>query len=295
VLASADPHEHTWPVTSLAPLLALLASLGYGTGDFLGGVASRRAPIVAVVAWAQLAGLLVLGLALPWLPAATPTARDFLWGAAAGLAGGVGLAGLFAALARGRMSTVAPITAVCTLVVPVLVGIVLGERPSAQAAVGVVLGVLAVVFLSRAPGDTPAAAGQAGAVPLALAAGVVIGVFMVMLGKIDRAAGLWPLVSARLVSLALFGIAAAVSGRLRPPDRAGLGLMMGSGVMDMTANVLYVLAARDQLLSLVATLTALYPASTVILARFVLGERMASGQAGGLVAAGLAILLIVTG
>jgi drug/metabolite transporter (DMT)-like permease len=279
----------------VSALLAVLSSLGYGAGDFLGGLAARRAPVVTAVAWSQLSGLLALAAALPVLPSAAPTPRDYAWGALAGLAGGAGLAGLYAALARGRMSVVAPITAVCALGVPVLVGLALGERPSGLALAGVVLGVLAVMLLGRTREEPGAARGGAGAVPLALGAGLVIGVFMALLGKIDPRAGLWPLASARLVSLALFGGAAVLTGRLRPPDLPRLALMTSSGVLDMAANAFFVLATRGGLLTLAATLSALYPATTVLLARLVLGERLAPGQGPGLAAAGLAIVLIVAG
>src|SRR6266850_5607587 len=113
----------------MAYLLALGSALLYGAGDFTGGLASRRAGTIPVVFLSQLSGLLALALLLPMLPAASPSRADLLWGAAAGLTGGIGVALLYRALAIGIMAVVAPTTAVCAVAIPVLVSVLLGERP----------------------------------------------------------------------------------------------------------------------------------------------------------------------
>ena len=129
--------------------LALASAAFYGAADFLGGTASRRADAVVVTFVAQAAGLIVLALLLPLLPSSSPLPSDYLWGIAAGVAGSVGVALLYRALALGTMSIVAPITAVCAAAVPVLVALALGERPGVYAALGIVLAAVAIVLLSR--------------------------------------------------------------------------------------------------------------------------------------------------
>jgi drug/metabolite transporter (DMT)-like permease len=283
-----------------ASALALLSALLYGAADFLGGLASRTASTVAVVAVSQFAGLVVVTLLLPVVPA-TPAPRDFAWGAAAGLSGGVGVALLYRALAIGTMGIVAPTTAVCAVVIPVAAGVLLGERPPARTALGIVLALVAIVLVSQ-PAGRPSG-GTAGlprrALPpgigLALLAGVAIGMFYLALAQTAGVAGLWPLVAARLVSVALFGMlaATAAAGRAALP-RGTVAITVAAGILDMLANACYLLAVRQGPLAVVVTLASLYPASTVALARVALGERVSSLQTAGIVAALAAVALIVS-
>ncbi len=250
---------------------------------------------MAAVVVSQFAGLVLLVLMLPLLPAAAPTRADMLWGGAAGLAGGTGVALLYRALAVGIMAIVAPITAVCAVAIPVLTAIAFGERPPAAALAGIGLAVAAIVLVSQAPHQPAAAAVPATAgVPLALLSGVAIGLFFLWLAQARPAAGLWPLVSARSASVALFGAGAVVSGRsLRMPRGVAL-LIVGGGALDMLANMLYLLASQRGPLSIMVTLSSLYPASTVMLARFALGERLSRLQAAGIACAFAAVVLIVS-
>ena len=282
-----------------ASALALLSALLYGAADFLGGLASRTASTVAVVAVSQLAGLVVVTLLLPVVPA-TPAPRDFAWGAAAGLSGGVGVALLYRALAIGTMGIVAPTTAVCAVVIPVAAGVLLGERPPARTAFGIVLALVAIVLVSQ-PARRPSGAAAGGvsrrALPpgigLALLAGVAIGVFYLALAQTAEVAGLWPLVAARLVSVALFGmLATAATGGAMP--RGTVAITVAGGILDMLANACYLLAVRQGQLAVVVTLASLYPASTVALARVALGERVTTLQTAGIVAALAAVALIVS-
>ena len=269
-----------------AYFLAVISSITYGAADFCGGLATKRGtPLLAVVVFSQLTGLVLVMIALPFLPRAAPTAIDFAWGAAAGLAGGIGVALLYRALAVGVMSVVAPVTAVCAVIVPLLVGLLLGERPTLLAMIGVALAVLAIVLVSQS-GEKHAATG----VLTAIGSGVIIGFFLVFLARSGPSAGLWPLIAARVVSVSFF----AVPNRA-VPSRKSLPLIIGGGALDMLANILYVLAVRQGLMSIVAALTSLYPTSTIILARIVLRERLRAVQMAGVACAGLAIVLIVTG
>jgi uncharacterized membrane protein len=282
----------------LVILLALSSSAFYGVADFCGGLASRRAPSFAVATVALGAGLAGLLVALPFVSAGVaPTARDIAWGAGSGVAGGVGVGLLYAALGMGRMSVVAPVTAVCGLVVPVLVGLGLGERPSVAALAGVVLAAAAVVLISQgheSDADRPGA-NDARALAFSLASGAAIGGFYVCLQRTPPSAGLWPIVAGRAVSATGF-LLIGLAGRKRiSVARPTLWLVVAGGLIDTTANVLYLLAVRRGLLSVVATLASLYPASTVLLARLVLGERVRLVQAAGLTVAALAVVLIGVG
>ena len=243
-----------------------------------------------------------MALALPLLPAAAPRSADLWWGAAAGLAGGIGVALLYRALAIGTMSVVAPTTAVTAVALPVLTSIALGERPAWLAIAGILLGVASIVLVSRQtappdPSDRPSArpSSRPSGVGPALVAGIGIGVFLLALAQTRREAGMWPLLTDRIASVAFFGIVAAVGRRsLRMPVTLA-ALAIGGGALDMTANALYLLAVRIGPLSPVVTLSSLYPASTALLARAILGERLSAWQAAGVVTALGAVVLIVSG
>jgi drug/metabolite transporter (DMT)-like permease len=286
-------------------LLALASALLYGAADFTGGLATRRASTLPVIVLSQLSGLVLLALLFPFLPAATPSRADLLWGVTAGLTGGAGVALLYRALAIGRMAVVAPTTAVCAVAVPVLVSVALGERPGPLAVAGIVLGLVAIVLVSQQTAPEPAVSepaapglGAGGRLPagvgIALVSGVAIGLFLLALAQTRPEAGMWPILASRSTSVALFGLAALFTRTsLRLPGV--LLLTLGGGVMDMTANALYLVAARVGPLSVVVTLASLYPASTVLLARVVLGERLNLRQVAGVACALAAIALIVGG
>ena len=280
--------------------LALASAAVYGAADFLGGLASRRTSAIAIVVVSQCAGLIALLLMLPFLPAASPVASDWVWGAVAGVAGGTGVALLYRALAITSMAIAAPITAVCAVTVPVAVSIALGERPGTGPLAGIALALLSIVLVSQqsaAPGAGVAQgfspARRSSGIATALASGVAIGLFFLAIARTRAEAGLWPLVAARGMSFVLFAALAVVTGRsLRMP--AGVtAVAVAGGVLDMLANVLYLVASRYGPLSIVVTLSSLYPASTVLLARTVLGERLSVLQVVGLVCALAAVLLIV--
>ena len=290
----------------MAYVLALLSAGFYGAADFTGGIVTRRAAAIPVVLLSQACGLVLVALALPFLPAATPRTADLWWGAIAGLTGGIGVALLYYALSVGTMSVVAPTTAVAAVALPVLTSMALGERPRLIVMLGIVLGVAAIFLVSRA--SPPAGAGGAEAghiedlryVPRtglgpALLAGIGVGLFLLTLAQTRTEAGMWPLLTDRIASVAFFAIVAGVGRRsVRMPARLATLAVFG-GALDMIANGLYLLAVRIGPLSPVVTLSSLYPASTVLLARGVLGERLSAWQAAGVVTALVAVLLIVGG
>jgi drug/metabolite transporter (DMT)-like permease len=223
----------------------------------------------------------------------TPTGADLAYGALAGLAGAAGVAMLYRGLASGAMSLIAPITGVVAVVVPIAVGVGSGERPAALQYAGIVMAVAAVALLSGG-GSRAARLGRL-TLLLALGAGIGFGLFYVAIAKTSMSANLWPLVAARAASVtALLAVSAAA--RRRPSFGAASPLILvGAGVLDVSANALYLLAVHGGLLSVVAVLVSLYPVSTVLCSMIVLGERLRPPQVAGVGAALVAVVLITAG
>jgi drug/metabolite transporter (DMT)-like permease len=276
----------------LAILLALGCAVVYGASDFLGGLASRKTSVFGVVALSQIIGLAALLALLPWLGGPVDAA-DLWWGAASGLAGAAGLVIFFRTLARGVMSVIAPVTAVTAAAVPVLVGLLDGNRIGVSAAVGIALALCAVVLVSAEGGLAALRAARPTSVVPALLAGSAFGLFFVLLDRTSSDAGLTPLVASRLASVVLVVLIAVVGRQSLRVPRTALPLVLASGVGDMTANALFLLATQqDEQLAIVGVLAALYPVSTVVLAQVVLGERLVRAQLAGLGAAVAAVVLI---
>ena len=224
-------------------LLALAAALTYGVGDYLGGRAARTQAAVLVAATGQIVSLLLLGSAVIVMATGVPGVGTWGWSAFAGVVGALGIAGLYHAFAHGDVSVVAPTSAVVGAIVPVVAGLIIGERPSGLALVGIVIAVTAVALVSGAIGghahNTPPRI-----VALAVGVGACFGLLFVALERADSDSGMWPLVIARFVSVPmLLGIAAA-SGARPVRHRSSLQIALVAGVFDMAANVLYLLAVR---------------------------------------------------
>ena len=274
-------------------VLALAAAVTYGSADFLGGLASRRASTLLVTLVAQSAGLaVVLPIALVLRTPADPA--SLAWGAASGVFGCIGIVAFFRALASGAMSAAAPVTAVVGAALPVVAGLLLGERPGFGAWAGIAAGLVAVATISWG-GERSGGAGR-GSLGLAVVAGVGFGLFFTALSRAAPTSGLWPLFAGRIGSLSLLAVV-LLAGRM-PVWRAkpaALGMAVVSGTVDMTANVFFLLATRQGELALVAVLTSLYPAATVLLALVVLRERLRRSQLAGVALALLAVALIASG
>jgi drug/metabolite transporter (DMT)-like permease len=189
------------------------------------------------------------------------------------------------------MGVVSPLTAALTAGVPLVAGLLLGDRPGGLAMIGVLLGVAAVVFGSR---DPNASSGRLDPRVLAatVAAGAAFGAFFILLSRADPDAGMWPLLSARAASLTLLAGTAAALRRRPYPVRAAVVIVIVSGVLDMLANIAYLLAVHSGLLSVTAVLASLYPLSTVLLSRVVLGERLHRVQQVGVILALTAVVLV---
>jgi drug/metabolite transporter (DMT)-like permease len=280
-------------------VFALCAAALYGSADFLGGLAARRSALMPVMIFSQLAGSCMLVAVLPLLPPASASIADLLWGAAAGVALAIGLTQLYQALALGKMSLAAPVTAVLAVVFSGCVGVLAGDRLSLSAFAGIALALVAIILISQdgAPKSAPPndAVHSSPVFPIALSAGVFIGVFFAALKQSSVSSGLLPLASARLTALVVLALVALSRRSPLRVRRDAVWLILLGGTLDVLANVLYVLAARHGMLTIAATLTSLYPASTIILARFVLGERLRTIQIAGLSCAGIGVVLIGAG
>jgi drug/metabolite transporter (DMT)-like permease len=274
----------------MAIFLGLAAGLLYGAADFVGGLATKRAPLLAVVLLSQAFGAVLLAAALPVVAPAPMVASDFAWGTGAGVAGTVGVTWLYRGLARGRMSVVAPISAVVGALVPLVYGLLSGERPGPPALAGAALA-LGAVALVTSPSGGEAERGASGATDGA-AAGLGFGFFFIFLANTRAEAGLWPIAGARLSSLVVMGALIAIGRRWSPPPRGVIPAIAGAGCLDVVSNVLYLLATRRGLLSLVAVVTSLYPVSTVALARAFLKERSTPPQSIGVICAVVGVALI---
>ncbi len=278
----------------MSVLLALGSALTFGVADFLGGLASRRTTAWSVVIGSQFFGGLLLVLLLPVLPPATIVTADLLWGAAAGMAGAMALTQFFRALALGTMSVVAPISAVIAGAVPVVAGVAFGERPSALAWLGIALALPAIACIARERSHLVERTPPDVLLSAALG-GLGFGVFFVFLDRTGDGAGIQPLIAARVTSVAIIGTIGLLSARLEPVRGRLLGVVALSGVLDMTANVLFLYAVREGLLALGSVISAMYPASTLVLARTFLAERLQRIQIVGLGLAAIAVALVALG
>ena len=269
---------------------SVLASVVFGSADFLGGFGARRTPALLVTLCAMLVGFAILVPAALRAPGIAGPA-DFAWSGAGGVLGGLGVALLFRVLAIGPVGTVSPIVAVTGVAMPVLAGLFWGERPGLAALIGIVAAAIAIVLVSGAPADGhPRARGAT--LALAGIAGASLGGFLVCLSRVSEHAGLWPLVTARLAGTV--SVLAILLVRREPfrIDRGTVAICAASGVLDSIANLLYLWIVQQHALSIVGTIVSLSPATVVLLARIVLHERFHRRQVIGLLLAAVAIVLM---
>jgi uncharacterized membrane protein len=286
-------------------VFALAAAALFGSADFLGGVASRRVRAASVLLISTPAGLVVI-LAAALLTGVPFQAGGLGWALAAGTAGGAGMIILYAGLAAGPMSVVAPVSALASTVVPVGAALAMGERASAAVYAGAVLCLVAIVLASmeggRGPGTRPATGPglarfrvAARGLGYGAASGLAFGIFFLFIRNAGTAGVLWPLCLARLAGTLVILAAAAWLGTRPPGPGAGrwvLPAAAGAGIMDASANICYLLAARAGLFGIAVVISSLYPGITVLLARVTLGERMRVLQRVGLVLAAAGVAMV---
>ncbi|MGZ4724787.1 MAG: EamA family transporter [Ilumatobacteraceae bacterium] len=278
----------------MAILLAALCAATYGVADYCGGRAARSlaSTIVTLIGQATSLVLVIAGVLVFGTPVAS--AHDLWWGAAGGAAGGIALIAFYTALSRGAMTVVAPTTAIISAVFPVIVGLWLGERPSGTALVGIVVACLAVALVSGVIGTRHQHTG-ATTIVLASLAGVGFGFIFIAFARTANDSGMWPLVAARAASLPVVAVVVGATRPGREGLRSVVWIVIGSGVLDMAANLFYLEASHRGLLSIVAVISSMYPVSTVCLAFGLDHERVSRTQAAGLVCAATALALVSLG
>lgn len=269
-------------------LFGLAASLCWGSGDFSGGLASRRARPSSVVMASYFVGMGVLAaLALIWREA-LPGQMDIVWGVLAGLVGAIGLISFYSALSIGRMGIVAPVSAVLTAALPVLFGTFTQGLPNPLRIGGFVLALLAIVLISRPERSK----GRPVGIGLALISGCGFGCFFILVSRVSHDATFWPLVVARFTSVLLLIAVLLIRRQPLLPKKAVAPLILLAGPLDALGNAFFVLAAHAGRLDVASVLSSLYPAATVLLAALVLRERVTGIQGLGILLALIAVPLI---
>jgi drug/metabolite transporter (DMT)-like permease len=269
-------------------VFGLASAMAWGAGDFCGGLATKRTSVLRVVVGSQTIGVGSMILLAILTGEAVPGSRALAWGAASGLAGAVGLIALYSALAKERMGLAAPVSGVLSAALPVAVTAVATGLPGPLTLAGFVLALVAVWLVSRSEG----AAFQIEALGLPVLAGLGFGGFIVLIAQAGPGAVFWPLVAARCASLLVLTAVAIWRHESLWPAREHWPVVGASGVFDAGGNAFLVLAAHAGRLDVAAVLSSLYPATTVLLARWILNERLTWGQTLGLLAALVAIAAI---
>jgi drug/metabolite transporter (DMT)-like permease len=276
----------------VAILLAGLSALLYGAADFCGGLAARKSPLFAVLALSQGIGLVLAIAASAVLGVGIPPGRDLAWGALAGLCGAVGIATLYAALATTIVAVASPVAAVIGAAIPMLLGVATGDRPGVLSWVGITLAIPSIVLLTAGPMEKGGGEKLRKAVWLGIAAGVSFGLFFSAISRTSAGSGLWPLASARVTVVALVLLFALFSRRSLRVTASELPVVTLAGLLDMVANIAFLLACRSGMLTIVAVISSLYPGPTVLLAWLVLRERMSRLRVAGIMLALAGVALI---
>jgi drug/metabolite transporter (DMT)-like permease len=275
-------------------VLALAASLSWGIADFCGGLGARRTQLIWVLLISQTVGLVLVGTMYLATRPHAPAGRDYAWGIFAGVMGVIGLAAFYRGLAVGAMGIVGPIAATGAIV-PVVYGVVRGERPAALQAVGIVIAVIGVVAASLEPLPEGAGRKLAAGVGFSLIAAFGFGCSVLGLNRISQSGVVWGTLTLRLTVVPILLLVALVvrpsTARLRPV----LPLIIATGLFDTGANLLYGASARHGLISVVSVLASLYPVVLVALAYVVLHERISRAQLAGVALALAGVALISAG
>lgn len=272
-------------------LLGLLAATAYGFGDFAGGSASRRYSAITVMLYAYPVGAVLMATLVPFFPGDV-TPRTVIFGMLGGLAGMLGVLLMYSLMATSPLNIISPVTAVLAAIVPVVVAVTLGERPAALVWLGMALGIGAVLLVSRTTEDHPHGKIALRTIALACLAGIGFGLYFVFLARAGDDSGIWPLVISRFTSAVLIVPLAARSHAIVAIRRPTLYWVIGAGILDASANLFFLLASRQGLLSVASVLTALYPAVTVLLAVTLLHEHVSKAQRFGFALAAASIVLI---
>jgi drug/metabolite transporter (DMT)-like permease len=288
----------------LAVLLALASAVGYGGSDYAAGLAAREASVIRVTILAEAASVLVALLVVPWVSTQAPSLASVAWSAAGGLGGVTGAVALYLGFRHAAFSVAGPLSAVASAGFSVLAGLLFGEHPGGLSLAGIALALPAIVGVSVGPpGPRPDGPGSSGpgsghhaaGVMFGLLAGAGFGVLFIGLNRAGSGSDLWPVVISQVAALAAVCLLGAVRGQLRlPPPPAGR-LAAVAGVVGTAGSICYFIATHLGLLAVTAVITSLYPASTILLARVLLGERLTAIRVAGLCLAAASVALIAVG
>ncbi len=273
---------------SIAILYGLLSALTWGAGDFNGGLAVKRSNPYGVIAVAHSISLILLLITVFIVGEPIPSLHNWLWGGASGLAGGIGLMLLYRALAEGRMSVAAPVSAVVAAALPVLVGLLQDGLPELWILIGFVLALVAVWLVSGGKGLVI----HFDNLRMPIIAGIAFGAFFIFIERASHTALLWPLIAVRIVSVSTMLGYAMLTRQDWIPKRESIVPLLLSSVLDTFGNAFYALSARTGRLDVAAVLGALYPGATVLLAWVFLKEKISRVQVVGILLALVAIILL---
>ena len=297
----------------LAILLSLVSAAGYGSSDFAAGLATRRASVLRVTLLAEGVSVAVVGVALALTGAGPPSPQAVAWGSAAGLAGVAGALALYLGFRHAAFSVAATLSAVGSAGFSVLAGLLLGERPTVLALIGISLALPAIAGVSASAGvpegeeaggasspspGEPAITGRRwvpAGVSYGLVAGACFALLFIGLNQAGSGSGLWPVFCSQVAAVLAVGCVAAFTGDLRPPEARGGRPAAVAGLTGGPATIFYFVATHHGLLAVTAVITSLYPAVTIMLARVVLGERLTAIRLAGLSLAAASVALIAAG
>jgi drug/metabolite transporter (DMT)-like permease len=285
----------------LAVALALVSAVSFGASDYAAGLATRAAGVLQVTFLAQVTSLTVALLVAPWVSPFRLSAAAAGWSAAAGVAGIVAAVLLYIGFRHAVFSVASTLSAVGSAALPVLAGLLYGERPPVLAWAGIALAIPAIVAISAGPGDADdgqaphgrAANGRRSAgVGYGLAAGAGFALFFIGLNRAGSGSGLWPVVVAEAVSLPVLACCALPARQLGLPARGSRSLAAATGATGAAGSIMFFLASHHGLLAVTAVITSLYPGGTILLARIRPGERLSPVRLAGLALAGASVALI---
>ncbi|HTT50269.1 MAG TPA: EamA family transporter [Streptosporangiaceae bacterium] len=282
----------------LAIAWALASAIGYGASDYAAGLAARAASVIRITLLGEAVSILILLLVVPWASTQWPSPDSVAWAAAAGLGGITGAMTLYLGFRHAAFSVAGPLSAVASAGFSVLAGLLFGEHPSTLSLAGIGLALPAIVAVSASPGGGPAGGDPghraAGAV-YGVAAGACFAILFIGLNRAGSGHDLWPLLISQVAGLVALCLVAAVSRQLKPPPRRAGWLAVAAGAASAAGTTCYFLATHAGLLAVTAVITSLYPGSTILLARVLLGERLTAIRLAGLALAAASVVLIAVG
>ena len=285
----------------LAVALALVSAVSFGASDYTAGLATRAAGVLQVTLLAQVTSLTLALLVVPWVSPFRLSATATGWSATAGVAGVVGAVALYLGFRHADFSVASTLSAVGAAVLPVLAGLLYGERPPALAWAGIALGIPAIAAISAGPGDADdgraphgrtATGRRTAGVAYGLAAGVGFALFFIGLNRAGSGSGLWPVIVADAASVPVLAGCALPARQLGLPPRGSRSLAAATGATGVVGTIMFFLASHHGLLAVTAVITSLYPGGTILLARISPGERLSRVRLAGLALAGASVALI---